>query len=91
MKTQTLKQTQQIPQNVFNQYIELLIMYKKNNLEKEVSLSLKSLKDATDWFNTMKDTMMNRLSKEDIKEATDKLVENGIQKKTIEKALNIST
>ena len=88
-KTKTLKQTQDIPQNVFEKWIEVLIMYKKNNLDKEVTLSEKSLKEAIEWFNKMKDNMLKGISKEDIQMATDKLVETGIEQNQIDKALNV--
>lgn len=85
MKSKQVKQD--VPQDVFNQWIDLLIMYKRNNLDKNVTISMKSLNDAMEWFNTMKENFMKNSSKDDIKQVTDQLVENGIEKNKINKAL----
>ena len=95
-KTKTITQNQQIPQKVFEQWIELLIMYKQNNPDKDVTLSMNSLKKSIEWFNTMKDNMLKGVSKEQIKEVTDKIVQggfvdelenSGVEKAQINKAL----
>ena len=39
-----------IPQNVFESYLELLITYKKANLDKDVYLNISSIKEATKWY-----------------------------------------
>lgn len=39
-----------IPQNVFESYLELLIAYKKANLDKDVYLNINSIKEATKWY-----------------------------------------
>tara|TARA_B110000208_G_scaffold183033_1_gene235338 strand:+ start:905 stop:1171 length:267 start_codon:yes stop_codon:yes gene_type:complete len=85
MKSKQVKQD--VPQDVFNQWIDLLIMYKRNNLDKNVTISMKSLNEAMEWFNTMKENFMKNSSKDDIKQVTDQLVENGIEKNKINKAL----
>jgi len=37
-------------QKQFEQYIELLIMYKKCNLDKDVYITIESLNDALKWY-----------------------------------------
>jgi DNA-binding protein len=89
MKTKEIRQAHQIPQNVFTQWIDLLIMYKRNNLDKEVTFTMKSINEAIEWFNNMKDNMLKGISQEDIKSATDQLVENGMEKNKINKAIEM--
>ena len=42
--------TEQLQQAQFEQYIELLILYKVHNLKKNVYISEKSLKEAIQWY-----------------------------------------
>jgi hypothetical protein len=63
-------------------------MYKRNHRDKEVTLSMTSVNEAIGWFTNMKDTMLNSMTREDIKAATDQLVEAGIDKSKINKAVS---
>jgi hypothetical protein len=45
-----MSNNEELMQLRFEQQIELLIMYKKNNTEKDVFLSEKSIKMAVDWY-----------------------------------------
>jgi len=40
-------------QKQFEQYIEILIAYKKCNLDKDVYLNMNSLDDALKWYHTI--------------------------------------
>lgn len=70
-KSKTISIQGQIPQQVFNQWIDVLIMFKQSNPDKDVYLSKNSLNEAIEWYNTMKDNILNNMSEEDIKKATD--------------------
>lgn len=50
MKSVAVKQNRQIPQQMFEYWIEILIMYKRSNPEKDVYLSEKDLHKAIKWF-----------------------------------------
>ena len=50
MKSVAIKQNRQIPQQMFEYWIEILIMYKRSNPEIDVYLSEKYIQKAIKWF-----------------------------------------
>jgi len=52
MKSSEIKIQQKIPQQVFEYWLEILIMYKQSNRDEDVYLSERCLNKAVKWFQS---------------------------------------
>ena len=66
-------------QKQFEQYIELLITYKKCNLEKEVYINTQSLNEALKWYQTFTKNIDPELVKQIKENINNELINNNIE------------
>ena len=62
----TIRQNINIPQPVFEKWIEILVLYKQLNPTIEVSLTITSVNKAVEWFSTYKEDFMKNISTDDL-------------------------
>ena len=66
----TIRQNINIPQPVFEKWIEILVLYKQLNPTIEVSLTITSVNKAVEWFSTYKEDFIKNINTNQIKKLT---------------------